>query len=236
MAEFLTNGLLGLLLGWPLLVGDPGYSLVTFKPVRAYNLKVSLAGPEEVKDGLDIYPLGTTLSGKVGWNSPLQDGDGDLVLADLYFDENRLLIAGALERFLRETVAVLNEEKEWGLKIEGHCDSRGTSAYNLARADYHLSSLEGFLRYLEIPSWRIQRVNFGQTPFTCRSGSEQCRENNLRAEKIFSLLAIDRFQRGCLARLRLVAGKDGDRAAGYLKRSPYLQRIQVASPLLTVFR
>lgn len=151
------------------------------------------------------------------------------MFADVYVDDVRSSIQGGIEDFLQETVALLKQEDQWGLRIEGHCDSRGTSAYNLARADYHLRSLAGFLEHLGIPSWRIHPLNVGQTPFSCQSGSERCQEDNLRAERIFSILAVDRFQGGCLARLRFVAGKDSDRATGYLKRSPYLQRIQLAS-------
>jgi hypothetical protein len=81
-----------------------------------------------------------------------------------------------------------------------------------------------------IQSERIHVVNFGQDPFVCQGVGEQCQEDNLRAERIFSILAVGQSQRGCLARLRLVAGKDVDRALRYSRRSPYLQRIQVASP------
>ena len=235
MVEFLANGLLGLLLGWPLLVGNSVYSPF-HQPVREYTVKVSLAGPEEVKDARIMFPFKKHLPEKIGWSSSPDEGDEDIVLADLYFDENRPLITGALENFLRETVILLQKEKQWELKIEGHCDSRGTSAYNLARAGYHLNSLEEFLGDLGIPSGRIHRMNFGQTPFACQSGSERCQEDNLRSEQIFTILAVGRFQQGCVARLRLVAGKDRERASGYLKRSPYLQRIQVASPQLTAFR
>ncbi|MBA3967773.1 MAG: OmpA family protein [Nitrospirales bacterium] len=127
-------------------------------------------------------------------------------------------------------MALLDLEDQWGLRIEGHCDVRGTSAYNLNLANYHLTNLTTFLHMLGIQSERIHLVNFGQDPFVCQGGDERCQENNLRAERIFSILAVEQSQRGCLARLRLVAGKDVDRALRYSRRSPYLQRIQVASP------
>ncbi|MGB5054706.1 MAG: hypothetical protein WBO24_09965 [Nitrospirales bacterium] len=191
---------------------------------------------EEIRDALTVsIPVPSSGKGR-GSEPSVEDIYQDPVFADVYFDDVRSSIQGGIEGFLHETVALLKQEDQWGLRIEGHCDSRGTSAYNLARADYHLRSLAGFLEYLGIPSGRIHQVNVGQTPFVCQSGSERCQEDNLRAERIFSILAVDRFQRGCLARLRLVAGKDLDRATGYLKRPPYLQRIQLASPQFTSFR
>ncbi|WP_447963423.1 OmpA family protein [Nitrospira sp. Ecomares 2.1] len=188
---------------------------------------------EEIHDTL-IVSIPVTSFGKGRGSEPfVEDMYQDPVFADVYFDDVRSSIQGGIEGFLHETVALLKQEDQWGVRIEGHCDSRGTSAYNLARADYHLRFLAGFLEQLGIPSRRIHPVNFGQTPFSCQSGSEWCQEDNLRAERIFSILAVDRFQRGCLARLRFVAGKDSDRATGYLKRPRYLQRIQLASPQFT---
>lgn len=191
---------------------------------------------EEIHDALTVsIPVPSFVKGR-GSEPLVEDIYQDPVFADVYFDDVRSSIQGGIEGFLHETAALLKQEDQWGLRIEGHCDSRGTSAYNLARADYHLRSLAGFLEYLGIPSGRIHPVNFGQTPFSCQSGSERCQEDNLRAERIFSILAVDRFQRGCLARLRFVAGKDSGRATEYLKRPSYLQRIQLASPQFTSFR
>lgn len=163
-------------------------------------------------------------------DTPVEDRHQDPVFADLYFDEGRSLIRGGIEVFLHETVALLKQEDQWGLGIEGHCDSRGTSAYNLARADYHLKHLTRFLQIMGLQSERIHLVNFGQDPLACQDDGERCQEDNLRAKRIFLILAVGQSQRGCLVRLRLMAGGDVERALRYSRRSPYLQRIQVAAP------
>jgi hypothetical protein len=185
---------------------------------------------EEIHDGLIISIPVQSFGKGVGSVSPVEEVHQDPVFADLYFDEGRSLIQGGIEVFLHETVALLKQEDQWGLRIEGHCDSRGTSAYNLARADYHLTHLTTFLHMMGIQSERIHLVNFGQDPLACQGVGERCQEDNLRAERIFSILAVGQSQRGCVARLRLVTGEDLERALRYSRRSPYLQRIQVASP------
>ncbi len=193
-------------------------------PFVNYPLEV-----EEVHDGF-MVPIPRPSFGKGRGSDATVEEYQDPVVADLYFDEGRSLLRGVIEVFLHETVALLDLEDQWSLRIEGHCDVRGTSAYNLNLANYHLTNLTTFLHMLGIQSERIHLVNFGQDPFVCQGGDERCQENNLRAERIFSILAVEQSQRGCLARLRLVAGKDVDRALRYSRRSPYLQRIQVASP------
>ena len=227
------------LLAWSLLLGAIGSVHESFAgtlDVAPPFLNFPVSADEEIRDVMTVsIPVPFLRKGQ-GSGLSVEDRYQDPVFADVYFDDARSSLQGGIEEFLHETVALLKQEDRWALRIEGHCDWRGPSAYNFARADYHLRALAGFLVQLGVPSGRIHSVNFGQTPFSCQSGNERCQEDNLRADRIFSILAVDRFQRGCVARLRLVAGKDSDRAIGYLKRPPYLQRIQLASPQFTSFR
>lgn len=233
MFLFRLNGLPGLLLAWVLVCGalGPGPdSSANTQDILSPSLNSQFEENEEIHDGLIIsIPVQSFGKGK-GSGLLIEDMAHAPVIADLYFDEGRSLIQGGMEAFLQETVALLKQEKQWRLGIEGHCDSRGTSAYNLARADYHLLNLRTFLKMMGLQSERIHLVNFGQNPLACQDVGERCQEDNLRAERIFSILAVGQTQRGCLARLRLVTGEDLERALRYSRRSPYLQRIQVASP------
>jgi len=233
MFLFSLNGLIGLLLAWVFVCGVLWPIPDSFANTRDKFppfLNSQFAEDEEIHDALIVSKPVQSFGNGIGFEPLIENLHQDPVFADLYFDEGRSLIRGGIEVFLHETVALLKQEDRWGLRIEGHCDSRGTSAYNLARADYHLTRLTTFLQMMGIPSERIQLVNFGQDPFACQGVGERCQEDNLRAERIFSILAVGQSQRGCLARLRLVAGEDVNRALRYSRRSPYLQRIQVASP------
>lgn len=239
MFPFYLNRFHRFLLAWSLLLGtiwSVQESLANNLDSAPPFLSFQVDADEEIHDALTVSIPVPFLGKGRGLGLSVDDMYQDPVFADVYFDDVRSSIQCGVEGFLHETVGLLKQEDRWELRIEGHCDSRGPSAYNLARADYHLRFLAGFLLQLGVPSERIHPVNFGQTPFSCQSGNERCQEDNLHAERIFSILAVDRFQRGFLARLRLVVGKDSDRATGYLKRPPYLQRIQLASPVITSFR
>ena len=235
MFQFIANGLLGILLGWPLVIGASGPAFQSSPHLQQVGRPLPYASPKEFEEiqEMVIVPQSMQLSGNTKrWDVMRATLYQDPVFADLYFDERRSHIQGSLKHFLQKTVALLEQEQEWGLRIEGHCDSRGTSAYNLARAEYHLTNLTQFFEIMGISSERIHRVNFGQDPFSCQSLSERCQEDNLRAKQIFSMLAVRQSQRGCVVRLRFEAGNDWDRAMRYSRQSPYLQRIQVATPLL----
>ena len=155
------------------------------------------------------------------------------VAADVYFDERRLFVDAGMKVLFLQMVEWLSAEPQGHLQIEGHCDPRGPSAYNFARADFHLANLTDYLARLGISSHQISAVNYGQAPVLCRLTSEQCQEDNLRAENVFPILSIENTQRGCLTRLRLIGGEKGLPIHQVLQRLPSLQRIQVASPSST---
>jgi hypothetical protein len=233
MFLFPLSGWLRLLPAWALVYGaiwPVPDSFANPQDIFSPFLISQLEEEDEIHDALIVSAPVESFGMERGWEPPVEEVYQDPVFADLYFDEGRALIQGRIEVFLHETVALLKQETLWTLRIEGQCDSRGTSAYNLARADYHLTRLTTFLQMMGIQSERIHLVNFGQDPLACQDVGERCQQDNLRAQRIFSILAMEQSQRGCLARLRLVAGEDVDRALRYSSRFPYLQRIQVASP------
>lgn len=232
------NGLPGLVLAGVLVCEAIGFIPESFANPRNLFppfLNVPLEENEEIQEELITSSPEQTFGKGKGSGLLIQSMFQAPVVADLYFDEGRSFIQGGMEALLQETVVLLKREKQWRLRIEGHCDSRGTFAYNLARADYHLLNLTIFLQIMGIQAEQIHLVNFGQDSLACQESGEGCQEDNLRAERIFSILAVEPTQRGCLARLRLVAGKDWERALRYSRRSPYLQRIQVASPHFSSF-
>ena len=189
----------------------------------------SVNTPEKIQEVLIFPQTMTSFLKGVGMEGQAIGKPEGSVLADVYFDERRLFIDAPLKGIFLQTVEWLNQEPEWRLQIEGHCDSRGTSAYNLARADFHLANLTRYLLMLGGQSHQFSSINYGQDPVACRASSESCQEDNLRAQHIFSNLAIRHTQRGCLTRLRFVPGQDWHRALRYSQHFPNLQHIQVAS-------
>jgi outer membrane protein OmpA-like peptidoglycan-associated protein len=226
MGRFLLNVPLSFLVVWALMGGERGVASDFRLPPSSQSRHVTspvLSQSEEIQE-LVIFPLAkhVVLAHMEPTNSP--------VVADVYFDERRLFIDAGLNALFLQAVEWLAAEPQWGLRIEGYCDPRGPSAYNFARADFHLANLTDYLSQLGIPSHQIFTLNYGQDPVLCRLTSEQCQEDNLRAENIFPILSIGNTQRGCLARVRLMSGGNWSRVYQASQSLPVLQRIQVASP------
>ena len=232
MRQFLLKVLLGCLLSLTLIGGErvvaAGLSLSHPSDTSASSFLLQL---ENLQEAFSLPTFETSgVSGVYESQVQPQRALGGPVLADVYFDEHRQVIHDRLKGLFLQTIEFLKQEPEWQLRVEGHCDPRGTSAYNLARANFHLMTLSKYLLLLGIQPQQMSILNYGQDPIACRLGSEACQEDNLRAQHVFSNLAIRQTQRGCLARLRLVADQDLTPAFGFTKFLSKVQRIQVASP------
>ena len=65
--------------------------------------------------------------------------------------------------------------------IEGHCDERGTSAYNLALGDRRANAARDYLASLGVDATRIKTVSYGKERPGCTESTESCWQKNRRA-------------------------------------------------------
>ncbi|MBI5893854.1 MAG: peptidoglycan-associated lipoprotein Pal [Deltaproteobacteria bacterium] len=84
---------------------------------------------------------------------------------------------------------VLEKDAEWlkknpavKIKIEGHCDERGSDEYNLALGDRRANSAKKYLANLGIDSNRISTISYGEEKPACKEANESCWSKNRRAE------------------------------------------------------
>ncbi len=65
--------------------------------------------------------------------------------------------------------------------IKGHCDERGTLAYNLVLGEKRARSAMRYLEDLGIPASRIQITSYGEARPFCKEHTEGCWQKNRRA-------------------------------------------------------
>jgi peptidoglycan-associated lipoprotein len=86
------------------------------------------------------------------------------------------------QSILREDARpVLQKNAEWLLRwtstritIEGHCDERGTSQYNLALGERRASAAQDYLVSLGVPRDRVLVVSRGEESPACTESHEAC--------------------------------------------------------------
>jgi peptidoglycan-associated lipoprotein len=79
--------------------------------------------------------------------------------------------------------------KKWGatrVTVEGHCDSRGSSEYNLALGERRAAAVKSYLASLGISSERIATVSKGEEDPICTEEAESCWSQNRRGHFIIT--------------------------------------------------
>jgi peptidoglycan-associated lipoprotein len=66
------------------------------------------------------------------------------------------------------------------LRIEGNCDDRGTTAYNIALGQRRAAASQKYLVDLGIPASRSSLVSYGKEKPQCTQETEACRATNRR--------------------------------------------------------
>lgn len=102
-------------------------------------------------------------------------------LDDIFFDYDRFTIQQGAQTTLGDNARWLRGEHGKKIVIEGHCDERGTSAYNLVLGEKRARSAKHYLEDLGIPPSQIQIASFGEARPFCQDHNEQCWQKNRRA-------------------------------------------------------
>jgi len=103
---------------------------------------------------------------------------------DIYFDFDRYVIREDGKRVLDENASTLKGKQFKKVVIEGHCDERGTTDYNLALGERRASAAKRYLTTLGVPAARISIISFGKEKPSCKEHNETCWQNNRRAHFI----------------------------------------------------
>jgi len=99
---------------------------------------------------------------------------------DAYFDFNKADIRADARDALGKTANFLRSYPQIKVTIEGHCDERGSTEYNLGLGDRRASAAKQYLVSLGISADRISTVSFGKEKPTCSESTEACWQKNRR--------------------------------------------------------
>lgn len=102
-------------------------------------------------------------------------------LSDVFFDFDRFTIRSDARAPLETNAGLLKAQSGTKILIEGHCDERGTSAYNLVLGERRAQAARQYLQDLGIPSSQLQITSYGKERPFCTDHSEACWQSNRRA-------------------------------------------------------
>ena len=99
---------------------------------------------------------------------------------DIYFDYDKYDVREDAKQTLKAVADHLRKNTAQKVLIEGHCDERGTSEYNLGLGDKRAKSAKDFLVSLGVPSSRIETISYGKEKPVCSEHTEDCWAKNRR--------------------------------------------------------
>jgi peptidoglycan-associated lipoprotein len=105
---------------------------------------------------------------------------------DAFFDYNKSDIRPDARDALGKTADFLRNHAGIKVTIEGHCDERGSTEYNLGLGDRRASATKQFLVSLGISADRMNTVSYGKEKPFCMEHDETCWQQNRRGHFIMA--------------------------------------------------
>jgi peptidoglycan-associated lipoprotein len=101
-------------------------------------------------------------------------------LKDVYFDFDRYDLRADSREILKANSAWLKANPSAQVQIEGHCDERGTTEYNVALGSRRAESVKDYLVTLGTSANRLSTISYGEEVPVCREQTEECWQKNRR--------------------------------------------------------
>lgn len=101
-------------------------------------------------------------------------------LKEIRFEFDSYDLTSEARSILQANAAWLKGNPSANIEIEGHCDERGTTEYNLALGAKRARAALDYLVSLGIPAARIRTTSYGEELPLCKESTENCYEKNRR--------------------------------------------------------
>ena len=99
---------------------------------------------------------------------------------DAYFDYNKADIRPDAREALGKTADFLRRYPQVKIAVEGHCDERGSTEYNLVLGDRRAQAVRQYLISLGISADRMNTISYGKEKPFCMEHGEECWQQNRR--------------------------------------------------------
>ena len=106
-------------------------------------------------------------------------------IKDVYFEYDKSNIRDDQQAALQADAQFLTQHSDINFTIEGHCDERGSTEYNLALGDSRASSVKNALVTLGVNASRIKTISYGKEKPFCMESSENCWQQNRRGHFVY---------------------------------------------------
>lgn len=128
---------------------------------------------EEIADSSNLAPGDFKIN---------QDWTDVPALATVVFEYNSAALDEAARVVLKENVKLLKKlPKSVSVRVEGHCDDRGTIEYNFALGQRRASAVRGYYVTSGLDKSRVETISYGEERPACAEQTDACWAQNRRS-------------------------------------------------------
>ncbi len=106
-------------------------------------------------------------------------------IKDIYFDYDKSDVRADQRASIQADMTYLTQHANVNFTIEGHCDERGSTEYNLALGDQRASAVKNELTTAGISASRIKTISYGKEKPFCTESNEACWQQNRRGHFVY---------------------------------------------------
>jgi peptidoglycan-associated lipoprotein len=103
---------------------------------------------------------------------------------DVYFDYDKADLRGDQQASISADAQFFAQHQNLNFTIEGHCDERGSTEYNLALGDQRASAVKNALTASGVSASRIKTISYGKEKPFCTESNEACWQQNRRGHLV----------------------------------------------------
>ncbi len=104
---------------------------------------------------------------------------------DIYFDYDKADIRADQQASLQAGAQFLQQHPNIRITIEGHCDERGSTEYNLALGTNRADAVKNALVQGGVGGDRIKTISYGKEKPFCTESNESCWQQNRRGHFVY---------------------------------------------------
>lgn len=151
----------------------------TVTPAKSTTYTVTASGPGGNADATVSIAVNTPAVSE----APKTSSIDELFLqevADAYFDYDSAELRPDARQAIQKDAAFFKQYPTMRVTIEGHCDERGSTEYNLALGQRRANAVMQYLVSLGIPESRLNATSWGKEKPFCMEATEACYAKNRR--------------------------------------------------------
>jgi peptidoglycan-associated lipoprotein len=104
---------------------------------------------------------------------------------DVYFDYDTDAIRPDQQSSVQGDAQFLGQHPNIQFTVEGHCDERGSTEYNLALGDRRSSAVKNALIQAGVAAGRVKTISYGKEKPFCTESNESCWQQNRRGHFVY---------------------------------------------------